>query len=154
MLIKPTNYAQPHGIIKCTCSSIQWRSQNTANARAQRGHITFASGLVPRPRPALIKPLAVWNAEETSGVWGMLPQKILEFLSFIDRFWGYFRPHRHLELEHFDHAFTTNIQIAILRSSISTPLCTFSTQFAIDNGTFSTDNFQERMHWWGTASGY
>ena len=86
MLIKPTNYAQPHGIIKCTCSSIQWRSQNTANARAQHGHITFASGLVPRPRPALIKPLAVWNAEETSGVWGMLPQKILEFLSFIDRF--------------------------------------------------------------------
>ena len=29
---------------------------------------------------------------------------------------------------------------------------TFSAQFAIDNGTFGTDNFQERLHWWGTAS--
>ena len=34
------------------CSD-QWRSQNTADARAQRGHTTFASSLVPRPRPAL-----------------------------------------------------------------------------------------------------
>ena len=41
---------------------------------------------------------------------------------------------------------------AILHSLISTPLCTFSAQFAIDNGTFGTDNFQERLHWWGTAS--
>ena len=31
----------------------QWRSQNTADARAQRGHTMFASSLVPRPRPAL-----------------------------------------------------------------------------------------------------
>ena len=31
---------------------LQWRSQNTADARAQRGHTTFASCLVPRPRPA------------------------------------------------------------------------------------------------------
>ena len=31
----------------------QWRSQNTADARAQRGHTTFARSLVPRPRPAL-----------------------------------------------------------------------------------------------------
>ena len=44
------------------------------------------------------------------------------------------------------------IQIAILRSSISTLLCTFSVQFAIDNGTFGADNFQEHLHWWGTAS--
>ena len=28
----------------------------------------------------------------------------------------------------------------------------FCAQFAIDNGTFGTDNFQERLHWWGTAS--
>ena len=44
------------------------------------------------------------------------------------------------------------IQIAKLRSSISTPLRTFSAQFAIDNGTFGTNNFQERLHWWGTTS--
>ena len=44
------------------------------------------------------------------------------------------------------------IQIAKLHSSISTPLRTFSAQFAIDNGTFATDNFQERLHWWGTTS--
>ena len=31
----------------------KWRSQNTANARAQRGHTTFVSCLVPRPRPPL-----------------------------------------------------------------------------------------------------
>jgi len=42
--------------------------------------------------------------------------------------------------------------IAILRSSISTPLCTFSVQFAIDNSTFGTDNFQEHLYWWSTAS--
>ena len=44
------------------------------------------------------------------------------------------------------------IQIAKLRSSISTTLHTFSAQFAIDNGTFGTNNFQERLHWWGTTS--
>ena len=44
------------------------------------------------------------------------------------------------------------IQIAKLRSSISTSLRTFSAQFAIDNGTFGADNFQERLHWWGTTS--
>ena len=28
----------------------------------------------------------------------------------------------------------------------------FCAQFAIDNSTFGTENFQERLHWWGTAS--
>ena len=28
----------------------------------------------------------------------------------------------------------------------------FCAQFAIKNGTFGTENFQERLHWWGTAS--
>ena len=112
--------------------------------------------------PPNFQRLAVRNAEATRGVWGMLPQKILEFLSFLGRFWGYFRPYRRLELEHFDNAFATNlrarsvrsllylrqthtsrsgeyrdlvilkIQIAKLRSSISTPLRIFSAQFAID----------------------
>ena len=31
----------------------QWRSQNTADTRAQRGHTTFVNSLVSRPRPAL-----------------------------------------------------------------------------------------------------
>ena len=109
----------------------------------------------------------------------MLAQKIL---SFLGRFWGYFRPYRCLELEHFDNeparaqrkvtvVLTANtytsrsgeltdlvilkIQIAKLRNSISTPLRTFGAQFAIDNGgIFGTDNFQERLHWywWGTTS--
>ena len=30
--------------------------------------------------------LTVRNAEASRGVWGMLPQKVLEFLSFIGRF--------------------------------------------------------------------
>ena len=33
--------------------------------------------------------------------------------------------------------------MAIMCSSISTPLCTFSARFAIDNSTFGIDNFQE-----------
>ena len=111
----------------------------------------------------------------------MLLQKILEFLSFLGQFWGNVRPCHRLELgalwlclcyepacaqrkvtvvlvanmhtlrsgEHTDLV----IQIAILCSLISTSLCTFSAQFAIDNATFGTDNFQERLHWWaGTAS--
>ena len=46
----------------------------------------------------------------------MLPQKILEFLSFLGRFWGYFRPYRRLELEHFDNAFATNLRARSVRS--------------------------------------
>ena len=74
-----------YNLRKMTCV-YQWHSQNTADARAQRGHTMFASSLIPRPRTALIKPLAVRNAEETRGVWEMLSQKILEFLSFIGQF--------------------------------------------------------------------
>ena len=88
--------------LKKACNSqVQWCSQNTADARAQHGHTTFAR----TQAPSSFKPLAVRNAEATRGVWGMLPQNILEFLSFIGRFWGYIRPYRRLELEHFDHAF-------------------------------------------------
>ena len=44
----------------------QGRSQNTAYARAQRGHTMFASSLVPRPRPAFSR-LQYKNAEEIRG---------------------------------------------------------------------------------------
>ena len=65
----------------------QLRRQSAADARAQHGHTMFAS-LVPRPRPAFSR-LQYGNAEATRGVWGLLPQKILELLSFLSRFWGY-----------------------------------------------------------------
>ena len=58
----------------CAQSANQWRSQNTANARAQRGHITFDT-----LAPPSFKLLAVPNAEETKGDWAMLPQKIMDF---------------------------------------------------------------------------
>ena len=141
----------------CPYSCIQTQSACSGVARAQPmpGH---SMGTTPTQAPPNFQRLAVRNAEATRGVWGMLPQKILKFLSFLGRFWGYFRPYRPLELEHFDNAFATNmrarsvrsanihtsrsgehtdlvilkIQIAKLRSSISTPLRTFSAQFAID----------------------
>ena len=75
----------------------------------------MGTSLVPRPRPAF-SGLQYGNAEATRGVWGMLPQKILEFLSFLGRFWGYFRPYRRLELEHFDNAFATNLRARSVRS--------------------------------------
>ena len=97
---------------------IQWRSQSAADARAQHGHTTFASSLVPRPHPAF-SCLQYGNAEATRGVWGVLPRKILEFLSFLGRFWGYFRPYRRLEFERFNHfvfAFATNMRAHSVRS--------------------------------------
>jgi len=66
------------------------------------GH-SMGTSLIPSPRPAF-SGLQYRNAEATRGVWGMLPQKILESLSFLGRFWGYFRPYRRLELEHFDNS--------------------------------------------------
>ena len=62
---------------------LQWRSQSAAIARAQHGHTTFASSLVPRPHPAFSS-LQYGNGEATMGVWGMLPQKILSFLKLVD----------------------------------------------------------------------
>ena len=44
---------QPAGSSCNYTTQPQWRSQNTADARAQHGHATFASSLKPRPRPAL-----------------------------------------------------------------------------------------------------
>ena len=66
--------------------------------------------------PAQLLRLQYGNAEATRGVWGMLPQKILEFLSFLGWFWGYFRSYRRLQLEHFDHAFATNLRARSVRS--------------------------------------
>ena len=43
-------------------------------------------------------------------------------------------------------------RLAIMRSSISRPLCIFSARFAIEKSTFCADNFQAHLHWWGTAS--
>ena len=44
----------------------QWRSQSAADARAQHGHTTFASSLVPRPLPTF----STGNAEATRGSGG------------------------------------------------------------------------------------
>ena len=76
------------------------------------GH-SMGTSLVPRPRPAF-SGMQYGNAETTRGVWEMLPQKILEFLSFLGRFWGYFRPYRRLELEHFDNAFAQSSKFIYL----------------------------------------
>ena len=92
----------------------QWRSQSAADARAQHGHTKFASSLVPRLRPAF--PLAVRKCRSNQRGLGLLPQKNLEFLSFLGQFCGYFRPYCRLELEHFDHAFATNLRARIVRS--------------------------------------
>ena len=54
----------------------QWRSQDTAYARAQRGHTTFVG-------------ISTQNEETNLGVWGDAPPENLEFLSFPGRFWGY-----------------------------------------------------------------
>ena len=56
----------------------QWRSQNTADVRAQRGHTTFASSLIPRPRPAFSR-LQYGMHKQLGGVWGMLPIKSWNF---------------------------------------------------------------------------
>ena len=82
----------------------QWRSQSAADARAQHGHTTFASSLVPRPRPAF-SGLQYGNAEATRRGLGDAPR---ENFGFLDQFWGYFRPYRRLELEHFDNAFASS----------------------------------------------
>ena len=85
-----------------------------ARAQPMPGH-SMGTSLVPRARPAF-SGMQYGNAETTRGVWGMLPQKILGFLSFLGRFWGYFRPYRRLELEHFDNAFATNLRARSVRS--------------------------------------
>ena len=62
----------------------------------------------------------------------------------------YSRPtHIHWDQESIRDLVLMRIQIAILCSLISIPLCIFSAQFAIDNNTFGTDNFQARLYWWG-----
>ena len=136
------------------------------------------------PGPAQLLAACSTEMKKQLGGSGDAPQENFGIFELSNLIWGYFRPYCHLELEHFGHAFATNlcaqckvivvlyttnthtlisgedtdvilkIQIAILRSSISTPLSTFSTQFAIDNGRFSTNNFQECLHWWGTASSF
>ena len=69
--------------------SIQHLPLTSGVARAQpmAGHSmgTLRLSFVPRPRPAFSR-LQYRNAEATRGVWGMLPQKILDFLSFLGRF--------------------------------------------------------------------
>jgi len=58
-------------------------------------------GLVPRPRPAFHR-LQYGNAEGIREVWGDAsppPPERFEFLSFLGRFWGYFRPYSRLESE-------------------------------------------------------
>ena len=111
----------------CFMYLLQWRSQNTADARAQRGHTTFAPypgpaqlkpmpghsvGTLPRPRPALSR-LQYRMQKQLGRSGGCSPRK---FWNFIGRFRGYFRPYRGLELEHFDHAFATNLRARSVRS--------------------------------------
>ena len=45
----------------------------TADARAQRGHTTFASSLVPKPRPALSR-LQYGIQKQLGGSWGCSPE--------------------------------------------------------------------------------
>ena len=90
----------------------QWRSQSAAVARAQHGHtmLRVTSCLGPA------QPSAAYSTEmkkQLGGFGGCLPRK---FLSFLGRFWGYFRPYRCLELEHFDNAFATNLRARSVRS--------------------------------------
>ena len=92
---------------------MQWRSQSAADARAQHGHTKFASSLV-YPGSAQLLRFAVRKCRSNQGGLGVLPQKILEFLSFLGRFCGYFRPYRRLESEH--SAFATNLRARIVRS--------------------------------------
>ena len=73
----------------------QWRSQSAANARAQHGHTTFVNSLYPGPAQ-LSAACSTEMQKQLGGSGGMLSQKILEFLSFLGRFWGYFRPYRRL----------------------------------------------------------
>jgi len=54
-------------------TATQWHSQNTADARAQRGHTTFASSLVPSPRPALSR-LQYRMQKQIGGMGDALPE--------------------------------------------------------------------------------
>ena len=56
----------------------QWRSQNTADASAQRGHTKFASSLKPRPRQALSR-LQCGMQKQVGGSGGCSPQKFWNF---------------------------------------------------------------------------
>ena len=56
----------------------QWRSQNKTDARGQRGHTTFASSLVPRPRPASA-PSCFCTPYCKRGSGGCSPRKFLNF---------------------------------------------------------------------------
>ena len=115
---------------------------------------------------------SVQSAEATRGI---LLWKSFEFLSFPGRFWGYFSPYCLLEsvalwpffgevsllLTANSHTLSDGsiqdliilkIQIATLRSLISTPLRIFSTWFMIYNSTFGSDDFPACLHWQGTVS--
>ena len=56
----------------------QWCSQNTADARAQRGHTTFARSFVPRPRLALSR-LQYGMQKQLGGSGGCSPIKFWNF---------------------------------------------------------------------------
>ena len=140
-------------------TSNQGRSQNTADARAQHRHTTFASSLISRPRPAFCHLQVICSLNDLwkkqLGGLGNAPPENFGILEFLGQFWGYFRQYCPLELEHCDQAFTTNLRTcstrgkhayieirgaydtllfwgyrAIWHSSISTPLCTFRARFA------------------------
>ena len=91
---------------------LQWRIQSAAVARAQHGHTTLrvASCLGPAQLPAAY---STEMEKQLGGSGGCFPRK---FLSFLGRFWGYFRPYRCLELEHFGNAFATNLRARSVRS--------------------------------------
>ena len=57
---------------------LQWHSQNTADARAQRGHTTFTSSLVPTPHPGLSR-LQYGMQKQLGGSGGCSPRKCWKF---------------------------------------------------------------------------
>ena len=78
----------------------QGHSQNTADARHSMGTLHLQVALYPGPAQLSVTCsmekkhrlgyVVMIYERSTKGVWGMLPQKMLEFLSFLGRFWGAF----------------------------------------------------------------
>ena len=114
LLLPDTNFIPQAGIThysqlltrQHSTKLLQWRIQSAAVARAQHGHNTLrvASCLGPAQLPAAY---STEMEKQLGGSGGCFPRK---FLSFLGRFWGYFRPYRCLELEHFGNAFATNLR--------------------------------------------
>ena len=107
-------------------NSVQWRSQDIADARAQHGHTTFVR-------------TSAQSVEAFRGVWGHPPPK--KFRNFTAS-QLVLRPYTVAKCKS-DERMQLVIHIAILHRSISRQ---FSARFVINNATISA------LHWWGTAT--